>query len=201
MKLNKLIIREIQKDEIDSVATFIAQGYANDPFFHWCVSNDSNQLNIVSEYYKVYLNAQGAQTQVAYNDNQLVGASVWLPHDVDASIYDDINQVVQAYKDNFQEVADRSHSNEPTNTPFYQLVGIVTDKKYRGQGIGKQLLSYQLNKLDALNIPTYLEASTIFNDQSIYAKFNYQPYGDIMTFAKNAILYPLYREVPHDYQR
>ena len=192
--MKEITIRKMNDSEIEEVARFIAIGYEDDTFFHWCVSHDKNQIQLVSKYYEVYLKAKGSIVNVATLDNQLVGASVWLPHDVDASIYDDINEVVLKHRDNFQEVADRSHENEPKNIPFYQLVGVVSDKQYRGCGIGYQLLKHQIDIFDKEGIPTYLEASTPYTNRSVYYKFNYQPYGDNMVFGKDAILYPLYRE-------
>jgi len=190
-----LTIRRLKSEEITDVASFIATGYQDDVFFKWCVNHDENQHRIVTEYYKVYLNAEGCISHVAETtDGQLVGATVWLPHDVDASIYDDINEVVAAHADHFQEVADKSHANEPTEVPFYQLVAVVTDKALRDQGIGAALLKHQLDQLDERGIPTYLEASTPYvQGKGVYGKFDYKPYGQIMTFSKEALLYPLYR--------
>jgi len=187
-------VRPIKPDEIEKVASFIATGYADDIFFKWCVNHDENQHEIVTEYYKVYLNAKGCMAHVVEDlAGVIVGATVWLPHEVDASIYDDINKVVEAHADNFQEVADKSHANEPTETPFYQLVAVVTDKKLRGQGIGAALLKYQIDHLDELGIPTYLEASTPYYGGGVYGKFGYKYFGVLMKFDEGIILYPVYR--------
>ncbi|MCL1948343.1 MAG: DUF6273 domain-containing protein, partial [Turicibacter sp.] len=97
------------------------------------------------------------------------------------------------YAPNFRAVADSSHYSEPAIEPFYQLVGVVTSQNARGMGIGAKLLGHQLEILDAKGIPTYLEASTPYNGGGIYGKFGYQPVGELMHFAKNAVLYPLYR--------
>jgi len=192
--LNGIKVRPVKSDEIEKVARFIATGYADDVFFKWCVSHDKNQHEIVTEYYKVYLNAKGCMAHVAENaSGEVVGATVWLPHDVDASIYDAINEVVGSHAPHFDEVADKSHANEPTDGPFYQLVAVVTDEKLRGQGIGAALLKYQLDYLDELGIPTYLEASTPYYGGGIYGKFGYKYFGVLMKFAEGIVLYPLFR--------
>jgi len=189
-----ITIRSIRPEEIDKIASFIATGYAADEFFKWCVNNDENQHEIVTGYYKVYLNAKGRIAHVAENDfGEVVGATVWLPHDVDASIYDDINKAVGIHADNFQAVADASHDNEPTNSPFYQLVAVVVDKKLRNQGIGGTLLKHQIDYLDKLGISTYLEASTPYYGGGVYGKFGYQQFGELMEFAEGIVLYPLFR--------
>jgi len=189
-------VRPIKTEEIDRIASFIATGYNDDIFFKWCVNHDKDQHRIVTEYYKVYLAAKGCIAHIAENSSgELVGATVWLPHDVDASIYDGINEAVGIHADNFQEVADKSHANEPTDVPFYQLVAVVTDKKVRGQGIGAALLKHQIDYLDGLGISTYLEASTPYYGGGVYGKFGYQPFGELMVFAEDIVLYPLYRPV------
>jgi len=189
-------IRSIKLEEIDQVASFIATGYEDDIFFKWCVGHDKNQHEIVTEYYKVYLNAKGCVAHVAEDANgEIVGATVWLPHDVDARIYADINEAVGVYAANFQAVEDKSHDNEPTDGPFYQLVAVVADEALRGQGIGSALLKHQIDDLDGQGIPTYLEASTPYYGGGIYGKFGYQPFGELMVFAEGITLYPLYRAV------
>ena len=189
-----ITIRSVESSEIDKIASFIATGYEDDIFFKWCVDNDKNQHEIVTGYYKVYLNAKGCVAHVAENSSgEVVGATVWLPHNVDASIYDDINDVVGIYADNFQTVADKSHDNEPTEGPFYQLVAVVVDKELRGQGIGGALLKHQIEHLDKIGIPTYLEASTPYYGGGVYGKFGYEQFGELMVFAEGIVLYPLYR--------
>jgi len=176
-----ITIRPIKAEEIKAVAAFIAAGYYDDKFFKWVVSSDLDRHLIITDYYQVYLNATGCVAHVAINsNNELIGATVWLPHDVDAKIYDDINKVAGIYATNFAEVATKSHNNEPTAGPFYQLVAVVVDKKLQGGGIGAALLRYQIDSLDEANIPTYLEASTPYHGGGIYGKFDYQPFGELI---------------------
>jgi len=187
-------IRPIVFEEIDKIASFISTGYDDDIFFHWCVESDEDRHKIVTDYYKVYLNAMGCVAHVAESsDGSIIGATVWLPHDVDISIYDDIDRVVGKYADRFRAVADMSHENEPTGMPFYQLVAVVTAKSARGMGIGTALLKYHLDILDKQEIPTYLEASTPYHGKGVYGKFDYRPFGELMVFSDTAVLYPLWR--------
>jgi len=192
--MESLTVRPIRAEETGDVAAFISAGYDNDIFFKWAVANDEERLQIVTEYYKVYLNAKGCISHVAETPSKGgVGATVWLPHDVDISIYDDIDRVVGPYAPQFRAVADNSHYSEPPMGPFYQLVAVVTAKEARRMGVGAALLKYQLDHLDALGISTYLEASTPYTGKGIYGKFGYQPVGELMHFGENAVLYPLWR--------
>jgi GNAT superfamily N-acetyltransferase len=180
-----VLIRGFRAAEIPEIAEFIARGYDSDAFFHWCVDNDPDQTRIVTEYYQVYLRAEGCICNLAVDDDgAIIGATVWLPHDVDPAIYDEIYLVTEMYERQF------------SNMPFYQLVGVVVDKHNQGQGIGTALMQYQFDKFDSQKVPTYLEASTEFTGGGLYGKFGYAPYGEIMSFEDHAYLYPLFREVP-----
>jgi len=55
--MNDFVIRRIKTSEIDEVAAFISAGYYDDIFFHWVVDSDEDRLQVVTNYYKVYLRA------------------------------------------------------------------------------------------------------------------------------------------------
>jgi len=179
--------------ERDTVAAFIAKGYFDDIFFKWVVPLESERLAVLTDYYKVYLGAVGAYIYVAEENGVMVGASVWLPHDADPAIYDDIDAAAGVFAPHFRAVADASHESEPKDTAFTQLVGFVTDEAHRGRGIGVALLKAHLDLMDAEGIPTYLEASTPFHGGGVYGKFGYTLYGPLLTFSPTAVLYPLWR--------
>ena len=195
MKTYNLTVRPINANEIDQAATLLAQAYNDDIFFKWCVASDEDRPKIVSDYYKVYLRARGCVAHAAESpDMGMIGVSVWLPHDADASIYEEIESVVGAVNlPMFREVAERSHQNEPSDGPFYQLVGFGVLKEAQGRGVGHALLKYHIDILDRAGIPTYLEASTPYHGGGVYGKFNYKQYGELMFFTDTAVLYPLYR--------
>jgi len=188
-------IRPMRPEELDETAAFISAGYFDDIFFKWVVPPDSKRLFVVKEYYKTYLRAKTAHIYVAEENGTMVGASVWLPHDVDSSLYDDIDAAVGEFAPNFRAVADLSHESEPQNTAFTQLVGFVVDKTQRGRGIGVALMKAHLDIMDKRKIPTYLEASTPFHGGGVYGKFGYTLYGDLLVFSPTAVLYPLWRDV------
>jgi len=181
--------------ELDSIADFISIGYFDDAFFKWVVPPDDERHTVVADYYKAYLKADGAYTYVVEENGVVVGASVWLPHDVDSSLYDDIDIAVGKFAPNFRAVADMSHDNEPKDTAFTQLVGFVVDKKHRGRGFGIAQLKAHLDVMDEKGIPTYLEASTPYHGGGVYGKFGYTLYSDLMVFSPTAVLYPLWRPV------
>jgi len=194
--MTDITIRPITPDEISKVASFISLGYYDDIFFKWVVADDNERHKIVTDYYKVYLNTKGSVVHVAEDfSGELMGATVWLPHDVDASIYDEIDKIAGIYADNFRAVSDMSHYSEPPMTPFYQLVAVVVSKNAQGLGLGARLLQHNLDRFDEMGIPTYLEASTPYHGGGVYGKFGYQPVGELMVFNKDAVLYPLWRDV------
>ena len=194
--MQEYTINPLITEEIPTVAAFISKGYYDDIFFHWVVENEADRLQVITDYYKEYLTTPGCVAHVAKTRaGKLIGATVWLPDDVEASLYDRINAAVGKYAPNFQAVADASHDSEPDERPFYQLVGFVVDKSLRGGGIGAALLKFHLDILDKKGIPTYLEASTPYFGGGVYGKFGYERYGELMHFSETAVLYPCWRGV------
>ncbi|MCL1924252.1 MAG: GNAT family N-acetyltransferase [Defluviitaleaceae bacterium] len=194
MKKNNFIVRSIKVSEIDEAANLLSKAYYEDIFFKWCVPSDEHRHKIVTDYYKIYLKSKGCVSHVAENSlGTIVGVTVWLPHDAEESIYEEIEKVAGENAPQFASVAEKSHANEPTETPFYQLVGFGVLKEVQGTGVGQSLLKHFLDILDYNGIPTYLEASTPFHGGGVYGKFGYEPFGDLMVFTDTAVLYPLYR--------
>ena len=198
MTKNEITIRLAHQAELDSVAKLMAQAYYNDVFFKWCVPPDDIREQTIYNYYKVYLTSQHCFCCVAVDtDNRLFGAMVWLSNETEAWIYEKIEQVVGDYAANFAEVAEKSHANEPKNTPFWQLVGFGTSNEARGLGIGIKLMDFALKAFDTQGIPTYLEASTAYVEgKGVYGKFGYRFFSDLMCFDEGRVkLYPLWRGV------
>ena len=189
-------VRPVRQDEIDKVADLLSTGYYDDIFFKWTVDDDALRFKIVADYYRAYLRTAGCMAYVAEKpDNDLIGATVWLPHDTDPGTYDEINEIAGKFAPQFQAVGHKSHLSEPPMQPFYQLVGFVTLREYQKKGVGGAMLKYQLDILDEKGIPTYLEASTPYFGGGAYGKFGYQPIGELIVFTETAVLYPLWRPV------
>lgn len=194
-------IRPIKSTEIEKIADIISTAYYNDIFFKWTVPKDQDRHKIVKDYYKIYLNDVDCVAHIAESSsNDILGASVWLPHNVDISIYHKIDKAVGSNAIRFRSVADCSHYSEPPMSPFYQLVGLATIKEAQNKGIGTALLKYNLNLLDRKGIPTYLEASTPYYGKGVYGKFGYQPVGELMAFTESAVLHPLWRPASNKFQ-
>ena len=190
----KFVVRPTRLNEIKKVSELLATAYEGDVFFEWCVPKDEGRHRIISDYYKIYLGAKECVSHVAESEEgEIVGASVWLPHDTDPSIYPEIERVVGVNAPMFNEVAHKSHMSEPPMEPFYQLVGFGVLPRMQGYGIGQKLLEYHLDILDRRGIPTYLEASTPYHGKGVYSKFDYQPVGELMVFSEAVVLYPLWR--------
>ncbi|MCL2236195.1 MAG: GNAT family N-acetyltransferase [Defluviitaleaceae bacterium] len=187
-------IRSVRQDEISKVAEFIARRYFDDIFFHWVVPEPSDRIPTVKAYYIEYISAAGSVCHVAETaDGELVGATVWLPDDLDPAVSERIYKAVGKYAPNYKEISRKSYDSCPPMSPFYELVAVVAHADMQGQGIGGALLKHHLDILDEKGIATYLEASTPYHGEGVYAKFGYQQCGELMHFSDTAILYPLWR--------
>lgn len=69
------------------------------------------------------------------------------------------------------ELMERFGSNHPHDEPHYYLALLGTHDDHRGKGLGMALLSENLERIDALHMPAYLESS---NDENLH---RYQAVG------------------------
>ena len=193
--MSNFTIRTKRENEVEKIADFISRGYYDDIYFHWVVDDPADRHEIVKAYYIEYAGATGAVVHVAETDKgEMVGASVWLPHDLDQSVSKRVYEKAGKYAPQFKEVGKKSVAScPPIDEPYFELVAVVTAKHMRGKGVGAALLKYHLDILDEQNIPTYLEASTPYHGDGLYAKFGYQQCGELLVFTDTAVLYPLWR--------
>ena len=192
--MEKFKVRPIKDGEVEKIASFISGGYYDDVYFHWVVDKIEDRHDIVKAYYVEYASAPGAVVHVAENaSGELIGPSVWLPHDLDPEVSKRVYEKAGEYAPQFKQVGHKSSNSCPDMEPFYELVAVVSAKTARGTGVGAALLKYHLDILDEKGIPTYLEASTPYHGDGVYAKFGYQQVSELLVFAPTAVLYPLWR--------
>ena len=76
-------------------------------------------------------------------------------------------------------------------TPHWYLQTIGTDPDKQGKGYGGRVIRHQLEKIDAVGMPTYLESSKDTNIP-IYQSFGFELRGEIKV-PDGPVLYPMWR--------
>jgi GNAT superfamily N-acetyltransferase len=78
------------------------------------------------------------------------------------------------------ELVDRFDANHPKDRPHYYLSLLGTHPEHRGGGVGMRLLAENLERIDELGMPAYLESSNPDNDAR-YERFGFERIGEFST--------------------
>ncbi|MCL2187323.1 MAG: DUF6273 domain-containing protein [Defluviitaleaceae bacterium] len=190
-------IRVAKESDIEILAEVMATSFCYDPAFTWMTDNHTERFDALVGFFRVMVK-HGMNIGIVHaaemNKIELVGVSIWLPHDSsDEKVDAEIEKAVGNLTVQFELFADLLSSCYPPATPYFQLMAVGIHPKVHGIGIGSQLLCEQLKEFDKMGMPTYLEASTRRSSTGIYERLNYQPVGEIIHFPNDAEIFPMWR--------
>ena len=192
-------IRIATKDDVDMAAKILSESFYHDPFFTWAVDNPADRLQVVGDYYRLYINLclTNGVTHLAYTEKEaILGVAVWLPNYArDDKLGKELEHKLGIYAPKFMEFGELSYAYEPQNIKFDQLLGFGVVPSAVGSGIGSALLAYHQKNLDKIGLPSYLEASSRLAAGGVYGRAGYQPVGDPMPITTGVVLYPMWRPV------
>jgi ribosomal protein S18 acetylase RimI-like enzyme len=117
----------------------------------WCFS-----LASALRYPWLRLTTGAAALWVPPNGSELTDAE-------EAEVEPMLRELVGAHTEAFLECLDLFESNRPRQEPHYYLSLLGTHNDYRGQGVGMQLLSENLELIDREEMPSYLESTNPAN--------------------------------------
>jgi ribosomal protein S18 acetylase RimI-like enzyme len=164
-----VVLSKLKIQEIRTVSNVLTDAFEHDPLFKTIFYNKL-ELNEFFNFATIYVNKFGE----IYILNDFSGVSLWLPPVVPfLSIkfcLKNFNQFVSMCRFAFKvrmksivkllKLSAYARKYHPKNGHYY-LFAIGVNPSFKGKGIGKQLLSYCLEKIDS--IPVYLENSNSAN--------------------------------------
>ena len=111
-------------------------------------------------------------------------ASLWIPpgkrelsEQDEARVEPMLGQLVGSHADDVLVLVDRFEANHPRHTPHYYLSLLGTHPDNRGQGKGMGLLAANLDQIDEMGFPAYLESSNRRNDHR-YQRLGFVDVGE-----------------------
>ena len=183
------------ESRLAAITETIAQAFATDPTWAPMLSPDVSDLAVARRYWDFFVNTAQRYPWTFTIDGEegpsdapaasVAAATVWYPPGSD-----ELTQAEQAMfpefaaellgtrlRDELLEKSDLFEAAHPTE-PHYYLSLLATNPAHRGRGLGMGLLAANLEVIDRLGVPSYLESSNPANDRR-YMALGYQQHGTI----------------------
>ena len=174
--------RRVAPADSELVATIITLAFSEDPLWSWVLARSDGQTDHHDAFWRLFL--EGA---FAYPDTWITGGgeatSVWIPPggvEMTAELEDRLGEFAGEHlgpkADRFFELLARFEAARPRVVDHYYLSLLGTHPDHRGKGTGMWLLAHDLELIDAVHAPAYLESSNPANNDR-YASVGFERIG------------------------
>ena len=119
--------------------------------------------------------------------------AVWIPPDGRELSEEDERELYATVDDRVRELLDRFEAAHPHEPPHWYLSLLGTHPEHRGKGLGMQLLRHNLDLIDLLHAPAYLESSNGANDRR-YESVGFSRHGSFSTPDDSVTLTTMWRD-------
>jgi predicted N-acetyltransferase YhbS len=176
-------IRTADPADADTITAVLTDAFLHSPIGDWLIPNPDIRRHVYTDYFRIH--AEHALhiglVDVAADENAV---AVWFPCLEDLPDPDEYDQRLAAacgeWLHRFQLI-DTTFGEQHPRTPHHYLAFLGVAPSVQGRGIGTALLEHHHARLDATNVPAYLEASTPYS-RDLYLRRGY-------TLAANAPLH------------
>lgn len=153
-------------DEASTVTNVISEAFANDPTWCWALPDQSARSRLWA-----FLIKNALRYPCVLRTSNFEAVSVWIPPNGDELAFEDedklpklIQNLAGERSNEVLELLQLFDDTHPHNEPHYYLSFLGTQNNYRGHGFGMELLKEGLSRIDAENMPAYLESSNPINN-------------------------------------
>jgi ribosomal protein S18 acetylase RimI-like enzyme len=161
--------------DIDIVADIVADAFDHLDVIHFLVPEPSRRRTVSRDWYRLYIaHAVSGAGQVVMTEDA-TAAAVWFDRTSEASEpegYDKhLADLAGEHLPRFQHLDRQMEANHPAD-PHWHLLFLAVRPHHWSQGLGGRLMDYTHSRLDAENIPAYLEATGEQN-RKLYRRHGY----------------------------
>jgi GNAT superfamily N-acetyltransferase len=187
-------------DEAETITETLSLAFHDDPTWGWAFPDAERRPANYRIWWRLLVENAMRYPWVFATENHEV-ASVWLPPDGtelrpedEAKVEPLFEEMVGDHAPAVMELQARFEKARPKAPNYYlSLLGVHDD--HRGKGLGMGMLSENLERIDALGVPTYLESSNASNNPK-YERMGYERIGEFTTPDDAAVITQYWREVP-----
>ncbi len=197
--LQPLLSRIADLDDVETMTRTIALAFADDPVWGPAMGGAGTTIDEKALIWRLFV--AGA---VRYPWSSVVGdgaaLSVWLPPDgteLDEASAAELPILLETLLEDagaaeFGELTDRFEVNHRHDAPHAYLSLLATHPDHRGRGIGMALLADDLERLDKLHLPAWLESTNPVNDRR-YQSVGFEPVGSFRTVDEQHVITTMWR--------
>ncbi len=176
-------LRRVGEAETAYVADLFALAFYSDPIWGWAFPDDARRLDQHRALWTLFITSSVPHGWVWMTEDG-GAAALWVPpgrpeltEEAEARISPMLHEQLGAHAHDVLALMDSFEANHPHHTPHYYLSLLGTHPDYRGLGKGMGLLAANLEELDALQMPAYLESSNRANDRR-YERLGFRQVGE-----------------------
>jgi GNAT superfamily N-acetyltransferase len=162
--------RVAQQEDLERMTDVVSLAFVADPLWSWAMSRDDQRTDHIPRIWSLFVD--GA---LRYPNSWILGdgeaVSVWIPPggsemsvDQERCFRDCVNETLLDRANRFFELLEQIEDSHPRDVTHYYLSLLGTHPNSRGRGVGMQLLSHDLDLIDAEHSSAYLESSNSNND-------------------------------------
>jgi GNAT superfamily N-acetyltransferase len=168
--------------DLDGVSATLWAAFNDDPLWSWAFP-ERDELEV---WWRFLINSALRYPWVWIRGGY-VAASVWIPpggseltEQEEARVEPLLDDLLGGRSGEVLELLERFDASRPTDEPHYYLSLLGTHPDHRSQGLGMDLLTENLARIDKGAMPAYLESSNPSNDKR-YERVGFRRVGEFST--------------------
>ncbi|HTQ68075.1 MAG TPA: GNAT family N-acetyltransferase [Solirubrobacteraceae bacterium] len=191
----KMPVRVATRPDLDGVTETVWAAFREDPLWSWAFPDPG----AMRPWWR-FLIASALRYPSVFVAGEYAAVSVWIPAGgseltdrEEAQLEPLLAELLDTRAPDVLELLDRFEASHPRDRPHYYLSLLGTHPDHRGGGLGMQLLAENLDRMDALGIPAYLESSNPANDPR-YERLGFRRIGEFSTPDGSRVVGTMWRE-------
>lgn len=175
--------RRVAAAEADEVTELFALAFNEDPTWSWAFPDPERRMEHHRAFWGLFMHSAVPYGWVWMTEDG-GAASLWIPPgepelsaEDEAALEPLVRSLVGSRGEDVLTLVESFDSNHPREEPHYYLSLLGTHPDHRGQGKGMGLLAANLEEIDALEMPAYLESSNRANDHR-YERLGFVQVGE-----------------------
>jgi GNAT superfamily N-acetyltransferase len=164
-------MRRVTTDaDIAAAADLYAHAFHDDPVWSWAFPSPTDRLDQQRRWWTLFVRSAVPHRHIWTTDDG-GAAALWLPPDApeltpedEAQVEPLLRELIGDRADAVLELLDLFDHHHPHDRPHHYLSLLGTHPDHRGRGLGMGLLAENLQALDELQMPAYLESSNPINN-------------------------------------